>query len=174
MTANTEPTAAGSGSVKPNVWCVRADGGKYTDHLVRGGYVAYGGQEWGDFSACRNKQEFKDKLAPFFPNKRGLAAYSGMMARFLWDIQAGDWVITPENDRISLRYGQVQPGNYWYAPDAPDGCPYPMRRKIKWSGQVLRLTDFPLALKNTLKFTQMTVFALKHNCDFLAAIGQLR
>ena len=176
MTANTEPTAAGSGSVKPNVWGVRADGGEYTDHLVRGGYVAYGGQKWGDFSACRNKQEVKDKLAPFFPNKWSLAAYAGMMARFLWDIQAGDWVITPENDRLRLRYGKVQPGDYWYEPNAPDGCPYPMRRKIKWSGQVLRLPPCleNTPLKNTLKFTQMTVFAVKHNCDFLAAIGQLR
>ena len=179
MTANTEPTAAGSGSVKPNVWCVRADGGEYTDHLVRGGYVAYGGQEWGDFSDCRNKQEVKDKLVPFFPNKWSLAAYAGMMARFLWDIQAGDWVITPENDRISLRYGKVQLGDCWYAPNAPDGCPYPMRRKISWEGQVFRLTtDLPprlknTPLKNTLKFTHMTVFAVKHNCDFLAAIGQL-
>ena len=174
MTANTEPTAAGSGSVKPNVWCVRADGGEYTDHLVRGGYVAYGGQEWGDFSDFRNKQEVKDKLAPFFSNKWSLAAYTRMMSCFLFDIRPGDWVITPEAYGKGLRYGQVEPGACWYEGNPPDACPYPMRRKITWSGRVLRLADFPQPLQNTLKFTQMTVFAVKHNCDFLAAIGQLR
>ena len=169
MTANTEPKAAGSDSVKPNVWGVRADGGEYTDHLVRGGYVAYGGQKWGDFSDCRNKQEVKDKLAPFFPNKRSLAAYAGMMASFLWGIQADDWVITPEKDSNLLRYGEVQPGDYWYAPGAPDGCPYPMRRKIVWAEQPLKRDKLPGSLQNTLKFTAKTVFAVAHRKDFLCA-----
>ena len=172
MTANSEPTAAGSGSVKPNVWCVRADGGEYTDHLVRGGYIAYGGQAWGDFSDCRNKQEVKDKLAPFFPNKRSLAAYAGMMSCFLFEIQAGDWVITPESDKNRLRYGEVQPGDYWYAPNAPDGCPYPMRRKIAWAEQPLKRDKLPVPFQNTLKFTAKTVFAVDHRKDFRRAMDK--
>ena len=181
MTANTEPTAAGSDTATTNVWGVRADGGEYTDHLVRGGYVAYGGIDWPNMSSCETRADICNKLKQVESlkgkSKAGLAAYVGMMARFLWDIQAGDWVITPENDRLRLRYGEVLPGDYWYEPNAPDDCPYPMRRKIKWSGQVLELTDLPRCLentplKNTLKFTQMTVFAVKHNRDFLAAIGR--
>ena len=176
MTANTEPTTAGSDTATTNVWCVRADGGEYTDHLVRGGYVAYGGIDWPNMSSCETRADVHNKLKQVEAlegrSKAGLAAFVGMMARFLWDIQAGDWVITPEAYGKGLRYGEVQPGDCWYEPNAPDDCPYPMRRKITWSGQVLGLADFPQPLQNTLKFTQMTVFAVKHNCDFLAAIGR--
>ena len=173
MTANTEPAAAGSGSATTNVWCVRADHGEYTEHFIIGGYVAYGGLYWPNMSSCETLADVHDKLKPVETlqekSKAGFRKYGEMMARFLWDIQAGDWVITPEKDRRRLRYGKVQPGNYWYAPDAPDGCPYTMRRKIVWEDKPLDRWSFSPSFQNTLK-CNLTVFGIKHRSEFLTKI----
>ena len=173
MTANSELTAAGSGSATTNLWCLRADHGEYTEHLMIGGYVAYGGIDWPDMTTCETRADICNNLKQVETlqekSKAGFRKYVDMMARFLWDIQAGDWVITPEKDRRRLRYGQVQPGNYWYTPDAPDGCPYTMRRKIVWEDKPLDRWSFSPSFQNTLK-CNLTVFAVKHRSEFLTKI----
>ena len=87
MTANTEPTAAGSGSAMPNVWCVRADYGEYTEHLISGGYVAYGGIDWPNMSSCETRADICNKLKQVETlqekSKAGFRKYVEMMARFL-------------------------------------------------------------------------------------------
>ena len=157
-----------------NVWCVRADGGQYTDHFVRGGYFGYGSQIWPDFSDCKHRDEVRESVAPVLPvgtSKYVIGAYAGMMACFLFEIQAGDWVITPSANRRKIQYGQVQPGSCIYEPNAPDGCPYTMRRKIAWADQLLLRDSLSMPLQYALRAAK-TVFAVEHHEEFLAAIGQ--
>ena len=160
----------------PNIWCVRADNGKYTDLLVREGYIGYGGCDWPDMRPYKTPAEIRAQLAPL-PRFQGksqpaISAYAGMMARFLWCIKPGHWVITPEKGGHILRYGKIAEGNCWHQQNAPDGCHYTMRRKIAWKPQSLRrdrLGDEPL--ENTIKCTGKTVFAVNHRNAFLTAIG---
>ena len=175
MTGKVEPTTADVSTAPPNIWCVRADAGKYIDLLVREGYFGYGGGDWPDMRPCQNRADIREMLTPVFPPETGpkrLAAYVGMMACFLWDIKAGDWVITPEQDGNILRYGQVAPGDCWYERDSPDGCHYTMRRKIAWSEQSLRRERLPRESRNAIKHAARTVFAVKRRDAFLAAIGR--
>ena len=158
-----------------NVWCVRSDGGKYTEHFIRGGYSGYGSQDWPDFSDCKNSDDVREILAPKFPagtSKNVIGAYTGMMARFLFEMQAGDWIITPEENSRFLRYGKVEPGGCRYISNAPDGCPYTMRRKIVWSQQTLLRDTLSMPLQFTLGASR-TVFAVEPREDFLVAIGQM-
>ncbi len=157
-----------------NVWCVRADGGQYTDYFVRGGYFGYGSRDWPDFRDCRNRDEVREKLAPRFPpgtSQARIAQYVGMMSCFLLDIHAGDWIITPAADSGMLWCGKVEPGSCSYEPEAPDGCPYPMRRKIVWEKQALRRGSLSMPLQYALRASK-TVFAVRHREDFLTAIEQ--
>ena len=174
MTDKVESATAGVGTALPNVWCVHADKGLHTHHFVSGGYFGYGGG-WPDMSACRNREDIRVNLAPVFPSDTSpqrLGQYVGMMASFLWDIQAGDWVITPESDRNKLRYGKVASEDYRYEPGAPDGCPYTMRRNIAWANEPLIRDSLPMPLQYTLR-AQRSVFKIRAREDFLAAIGQV-
>ena len=158
----------------PNIWCVRADHGKYTAHFVKGGYFGYGAARWPDLSAVNARSEIRTTMADKAlagKSNQVIGAYAGMMSQFLLDIQAGDWVITPEENRHILRYGQVEPGNCYYAPGTPDGCPYPMRRKIAWVQSPLLRDSLSMPLQYALRASK-TVFAVKHREAFLEAIGQ--
>jgi hypothetical protein len=163
------------------VWCVRTDHGKYTDHLVSGDYVGYGGN-WPDFSDAKDLNEIKERLAQMVfqdeTSKRKIAAYAGMMATFLWKIQPGDWLITPYGkdtprgaNQNGLRYGQALTGSCWYTPVGTDICPYTMRRKIAWADQTLHRDSLSKPLRRTIVNTSKSVFHVKQRADFLASIG---
>ena len=175
MAGTTDPAAAGAAPTPPpNIWCIRADNGKYTDLLVREGYIGYGG-DWPDLNPCQNRADIFAQLEPLprfqGKSKRVISAYAGMMARFLWHIKPGHRVITPEKGGQILRYGKIAGGDCWHEMNAADGCHYTMRRKITWEPQPLRRDSLPDAFQKTLKHAAKTVFAVKHCNAFLTAIG---
>ena len=176
MAGTTDPAAAGAAATQlPNIWCIRADNGKYTDLLVREGCIGYGGCDWPDLNPCQTRADIFAQLEPLprfqAKSKQVISAYAGMMARFLWQIKPDDWVITPEKGGQILRYGKITEGDCWHELNAPDGCHYTMRRKIAWEPQPLRRDSLPGDLQKTLKHAAKTVFAVKHCNAFLTAIG---
>ena len=44
-------------STAPKVWCVRADGGKYTEHFLKGGYAGIGWDGLDDLSHIQTRDE---------------------------------------------------------------------------------------------------------------------
>lgn len=158
-----------------NVWCVRAEFGSYTNHFVAGGYVGLGWGKLSDLSAVKDRDELYRIYEQAYPedakSKYVIGQQVGQVARFLFDIQVGDWVITPMADSALLRYGKVGPGAYYYEPEAPDGCPYPHRRKLVWTEQTLLRSSLSIPLQYSLR-AAMTVFSISRREDFLAAIGQ--
>lgn len=175
MANTTEPAAAGATTPPPSIWFVRADDGKYTDLLVREGYIGYGGGNWPDLRLCQTLADIRARLEllPQFQGKPKpvTGAYAGVTALFLWHIKPGDWVITPEKGGQILRYGKIAPGDCWHEQNAADGCHYTMRRKIVWAKQSLRRDSLPGELQKTLKHAAKTVFSIKHRDAFLTAIG---
>ena len=95
----------------------------------------------------------------------------GQIARFLLEIQAGDYVITPPRDTEWLHYGVIAlDPSYHYAADG-DGCPYRHRRRVEWKEERLKRSDFSVPFQNTIR-SSLTVFAVSQRDEFLAATGQ--
>jgi len=158
-----------------NVWCVRADGGRYAENFVRGGYAAIGFREISqDLSVVRTKDELYDLVQQAYPNVSSsivIGNYVGQIARFLLEMAAGDYVITPAADTEWLYYGQLgEDPSYFYA-SGDDGCPYRHRRRVEWAKERIRRGDFSIPFQNTIR-SLLTVFSISQREEFLAAIGK--
>lgn len=158
-----------------NVWCVRANGGQYTELFLHGNYVGIGWREIKkDLGQIRSRDELYPIVSLAYPEQKSpivIGNYVGQIARFLFEIQAGDYVITPASDTEWLNYCKVETDpSYFYAND-DDGCPYRHRRRVTWSRQRLKRADFSVPFQNTIR-SSLTVFAISQRDEFLATIGR--
>ena len=158
-----------------NVWCVRANGGVYAPHFVAGSYFGIGwsriGSELGDATSKEElypivKAAYADVKSPIV-----IGNNVGQIARFLFDIRPGDWVITPAADTEWLQYGQVPADSPYYHADGGDGCPYRHRRRIDWSGKRLERRALSVPFQNSIR-SMLTVFSVAQGSEFLAEIGK--
>lgn len=157
-----------------NVWCVRAEFGTYTKQFVEGGYVAIGWMSNSDLSRIKAR----DALYPLYKAEHPddtsnivIGQQVGQIARFLLEIQAGDYVITPAADTEWLHYGKLDPDPSYVFAEGGDGCPYRHRRRVTWAASRLKRGDFSVPFQNTIR-SSLTVFAISQRDEFLAAIGQ--
>ncbi len=93
-----------------DVWCVRADFGTYTEQFVSGDYVAIGWMPDVDLSPVESRDELYPLYKQAHPDDTSnlvVGQQVGQVARFLLEIQAGDYVITPAADTEWLHYGKV-------------------------------------------------------------------
>jgi restriction system protein len=157
-----------------NVWCVRAEFGTYTKHFVEGGYVAIGWMPNIDLSRIKTRDELYPLYRAEHPEDTSnivIGQQVGQIARFLLEIRAGDYVITPASDTEWLYYGEVGTDPSYVYADGSDGCPYRHRRRITWSEQRLKRSDFSVPFQNTIR-SSLTVFAISQREEFLTAIGR--
>lgn len=96
----------------PDLYCVRADFGTYTNHFLNGGYAAIGWIGAIDLGGVKSK----DDLYPVYKNAHPrdtsnivIGQQVGQIARFLLDIQPGDYVVTPAADSKWLHLGVMGP-----------------------------------------------------------------
>jgi restriction system protein len=61
--------------------------------------------------------------------------YVGQIARFLLEIRADDYIITPASDTELLNYCRVKPDPSYFYSTADDGCPYRHRRRVRMGGK---------------------------------------
>lgn len=154
------------------LWCVRAEFGKYSDHFVKGGYVAIGWLEGHNLSGI-NKEDLYTLYKQFYPKDTSnvvIGQQVGQISRFLFDVKPGDYVITPSSDTDRLYYGEVLDEPYYLATEN-DGCPYKHRKKVKWSSEKLLRSNFSVPFQNTIR-AMMTVFYISHLSEFLEVIGE--
>ena len=158
---------------EPNVWVVRADGGRYTEHCVSGSYTGIGWGELGDLSKIKDRDELRTLYEITFPNDSTATVGNkvGQIARFLLEIRAGDYVITPAQDSEWLHYGRIGDEAPYYHADAADGCPYPHRRPVDWDRKRLRRSERSVPFQHNLR-AMLTVYAVSRREEFLAAIGE--
>ena len=155
------------------VWCVRANGGIYTERWVTNGFagVHFGIQQ--DLSGIQSKDQLYGVVQA---NRADLSSpivignIVGQIGRFLLDIQAGDYVVTPSVDTEWLNYGQMTDDPSYYYTDANDGVPHPHRRKVAWSERRLNRSEFSVPFQNTIR-SSLTVFAISQHEEFLSRIG---
>lgn len=156
-----------------NVWVVRADGGMFTDHFVKGGYAGIGWDKLADLSGVTSREELYPLIQAGYAETKSayvIGNYVGQVARFLLEIKPGDYIITPTANTEWLRYGVVGKGGYYYS-SMDDGCVYQHRRPVTWANEPVRRGDFSVPLQNALRAT-LTVFAVSQRDEFLAAVGE--
>lgn len=158
-----------------NIYCVRADFGRYTSEFVQGGYVAIGWLPDDDLSLVKHKDELYRLYRKEYPNDTSnvvVGVQVGQISRFLFDIREKDYVITPSPDTNYLYYGIVEPDSYFHAGPTPgDGCPYRHRKRVKWNTAPVSRSQFSVPFQNTMR-SSLTVFAVAHKRNFFEGIGR--
>lgn len=158
----------------PNVWCIRANGGVYTDNFIRGGYAGIGWNEIDrDLSDITSKEGLYPVVRAAYPDQQSpvvIGNYVGQIARFLFEILPGDYVITPAADTEYVHYGRVAADPSYFFAKPADGCHYRHRRPVEWADKPLTRSAFSVPMQNTIR-SALTVFAVSQRDEFLTLIG---
>lgn len=158
----------------PNIWCVRADFGTFTGHFIQGGYAAIGWMPGFDLSRITAREELYPLYRQAHPQDESnivVGQQVGQIARFLLEIQPGDYIITPAADTEWLHYGTVLKEPRYIHAENTDGCHYLHRRSVQWAQERLRRSDLSVPFQNTIR-SSLTVFAISQKDEFLTAIGR--
>ena len=102
------------------------------DHLfLNDNVIAIGWRAFGDLKAIEPTREaFKKHYEKTYPEvKRGsIATCAGMLYRFLYEVEVGDYVVFPSKSDRKINIGLIE-GEYEYVPDATE---YVQQRRVKW------------------------------------------
>jgi len=113
----------------------------------------------GDLSGC-SRNEFSERLGTAYQYEpRGLGQRTGIVDRFVNQIQRGDAVVVPDGDKVY--FGVVSSGysfNKHLASEA-EGYPHWIGIDYRFNGQPILRSELPAVLFDSLKGRQ-TVFAL--------------
>ncbi len=155
---------------------MRADSGTYTEHFVAGGYAGVALTNLAlDLKEFNSLDELKLAFRASHPDVKSnlvVGMQSGQVWRFFAEIQAGDFVVTPELQSRWLRFGRVaQNPSYYYEPAPMDGCRYPHRRRVAWSDKRIDRSELSVPFQSALRAMQ-TVYELTHLDEFLTSIGR--
>ncbi len=155
-----------------NVWCVRAEFGRFARAFVDGAFVAIGWLEKQDLSGCATRDDLQTLYRAAYPQDTSnivVGQQVGQIARFLLEIAPGDIVITPDANTELLHHGIVQPG-YSFKPGDP-ACPYPHRRGVTWAKESMLRSSLSVPLQNTMR-SSLTVFSVSQVDEVLRLVGR--
>jgi len=136
--------------------------------FLKNNIIAIGWRAFGDLTDMENDREaFKKKYAKVYPqDKKGaIALDAGMLYRFRFEVQVGDYVVFPSKSNREINIGIVD-GEYQYEVSAQE---YVNRRKVKWLKHFPRTAFSQGALYEA--GSAMSLFTIKNYADeFLAAL----
>lgn len=157
-----------------NVWFVRAEEAKYAQHFLAGGYIAIGWKQIHEMDSITNRAQIYTLYKESYPNETSNAVignHVGQLARFLLDIQPGDYIITRDLEIQWLHWAKVGDDSTYYYASGEDGCPFSHRRKVNWSDQLLNRYSLSFPMQRSLN-SSLTVFGVDHANEFFSAIGE--
>ncbi len=132
--------------------------------------IAIGWREFGDLSKVDNNREaFKKRYSQVYSNakKGSVPTSSGMLYRFIHEIQVGDYVVFPSKSNRMINIGIVK-GEYTYVESAAE---YVQQRSVEWIKRLPRTAFSQGALYEI--GSAMSLFAIKKYADeFLAALDK--
>ncbi|MCD2424937.1 restriction endonuclease [Niabella pedocola] len=161
-------------SSNPNLYCVRADFGTYTKHFLKGGYVAIGWLSGHNLSEIKDRESLYPIYRNDYPEDESnvvVGQQVGQIARFLLEIKAGDYVITPDSNTEYIHYGVIENDPSYFYGNGEDGCPFLHRRRIRWNKTPVQRSIFSVPFQNTIR-SSLTVFSIVHKQNFFEAIGK--
>jgi len=156
------------------VWCVRGEFGKYTPDFLKGGYAAIGWLVDYDLSGCTSREDIVPLYKEAYPQDTSnvvIGQQVGQISRFLFEMKAGDTVITPDGNTELLHHGVVKDDpSYRYAPNS-DNCPYAHRRLVEWSQKPILRSALSVPAQNTMR-SSLTVFGVGQVEEVLELTGR--
>lgn len=138
--------------------------------FLKGNVIAIGWHLMGDLRLIEASRDgFKDKYMETYPDakKGSIATGAGMLFRFCYEVQIGDYVIFPSKSNREVNIGIIE-GDYVYDPSQVE---YVQTRKVKWLKHLPRMSFSQGALYEI--GSAMSFFAVKNYADeFLAALSK--
>lgn len=132
--------------------------------------IAIGWREFGDLKNVEGSRDaFKAHYAEVYPDvKKGqIPTSSGMLYRFLYEAQIGDYVVFPSKIDRKINIGIIESDYYFEDADGE----YVQRRKVKWLKHVPRTSFSQGALHEV--GSAMSFFSVKNYADeFLSALDK--
>lgn len=130
--------------------------------------IGIGWEEMGDIkSVGDNRDDIKKRYAEVYPDAStgSIATCVGMLYRFAYEVQIGDYVVYPSKADRKINIGVIE--SDYYNDDAENQ--YTHRRKVKWLKSFLR-TDFSQGALYEVG-SALTFFQVKNYADeYLAAL----
>ena len=130
--------------------------------------IGIGWEEMGDIKcAGDNRDDIKKKYAKIYPDATSgsIATCVGMLYRFVYEVQIGDYVVYPSKADRKINIGVIESDYY----NEPAENKYTQRRKVKWLKSFPR-TDFSQGALYEVG-SALTFFQVKNYADeFLAAL----
>ena len=145
-----------------NLFCVRAEFGTFAQSFLDGGYVAIGWLPSDDLKDVTNREGLYPLYKKEYPKDISnivIGQQVGQISRFMHEIQAGDYVITPAQNTDFIYHGVIEGGYYFES--KKDGCPYPHRKQVKWNKTPIQRSQFSVPFQNTIR-SSLTVFCISH------------
>ena len=124
--------------------------------------IAIGWRNMGDLMLIEgNRDAFKDRYNEVYPDsKKGAVANgAGMLYRFVYEVQIGDYIVFPSKIDRQINIGAVE-SDYIYNPDATE---YVQQRKVKWLKHLPRTAFSQGALYEV--GSAMSFFSVKNYAD---------
>lgn len=150
-----------------NVWGIHT---KDDFLFLNNSVIAIGWKKMGDLLMIDNNRDaFKEKYVKAYPDakKGSVATGAGMLYRFLYEVQIGDYIVYPSKVNREINIGIVE-GDYTYVEDAAE---YVQQRKVKWVKHLPRTAFSQGALYEV--GSAMSFFAVKNYADeFLTALDK--
>lgn len=152
-----------------NVFCVRAEFGKYTSAFLDGGYVGIGWLPQHNLKDINDEKSLRELYIHAHPSDSpvSIGQNVGQIARFLFEIKPGDIVVTPMFENEKLAIGKVT-SEYYYEPDKV--CPFPHRKPMEWYKEPVLRSALSIPLQNTLR-SSLTVYHVSRGDELARAAG---
>ncbi|SKB83964.1 restriction system protein [Lachnospiraceae bacterium] len=155
------------GKEEKRIWGIHTQ----NDNLfLRNNVIAIGWNAMGDLNQIEaNRDAFKEKYALTYPDskKGSIATGAGMLYRFCYEAQVGDYVVFPSKINREVNLGVIE-SEYVFDSTQPD---YAQTRKVKWLKHLPRTVFTQGALYEI--GSAMSFFSVKNYADeFMAALDK--
>lgn len=132
--------------------------------------IAIGWKEMGDLKKIRpDREDFKEKYSKVYPEakKGSIATSAGMLYRFVYEVEVGDYVVFPSKIDRQINIGVIK-SEYEYNPLSIE---YVQQRKVKWLKHLSRTLFSQGALYEV--GSAMSFFSIKNYADeYLSALDK--
>ena len=144
----------------PTIWGIHNDEPELD--LLGEGFVSVGWDEIGDLRDCGNdKDALKQLLVARYPQAKAgaIPVWAGVLRRFAFEMQAGDFVISPRKADSTLSFGRVA-GEYYF-----DGSmTHHHRRPVEWLRTGVPRATFSQSARYEIG-SAVTLFRVKNHAE---------
>lgn len=133
--------------------------------LIEGSFVSIGWAEIGDIGRQDfDRSALKTRLSLAYPEAKAgaIPIWAGILTRFVYEIQIGDLVVSPDKGTRTINIGRVS-GDHYFERSASI---HPNRRKVEWLKINIPRSDLPVSALNEIG-SAITLFEVRRHVDVI-------